>query len=789
MISRMMLRLCVALLLVLSVTGVVAFGGEDPFESFFALASTRGVGEGGTPRVPGGEADVPSGASGSPSRGSDQVKGTGTGKATPGAEARGVGGASPEQAGRNGGVQGEGKQGAVTMPAASPSSPLPGARQEAGSGSLVFNFDDADLHEVIKTLGDLLQITYVVDPNVKGKVTIHTAGTITQSDLLTLFFQILDVNGLTAVKERNIYKIVPMKDVSRSPLLSRMGAEGLAPEERVMIQIIPLRHMSAAEMTKLLTPFVSAGGVIASEAGSNTLLVVDRGANIQKVLKLVDAFDVDLFQKVHVKVFPLKYTEAAEAADLLREGFAAFMPVGREDVKFLAIERLNTILVVSPNPELFEKVKILLREIDVMDHDIQPKLYVYFVRNGDAGDLADILNEIFGVAQTTSQREKRDQRQEKKREAYQSRNPLSKSRSTGTGSTGTLGGTGTTGSRYGRTGSQLGQSLETARTQKKDTTGTRTGGGTMGRTERTGERLERQGGTLKAEVAITGDTTRNALIIQAVPADYRTIEVVLKQLDVMPRQVLIEATIAEITRDASTDLGVQWAFGQGAGLGNASFKAGISGDKGLTYSLGVTDKWYAALNALASQNKVNVLSSPHVLASDNTEARIDISREIPIASSEWTFTSGTEPVTQTNIQYRDAGVILVVTPHINDKGLVTMEISQEVSELSDNIKVGGVEYPSFFKRAITTTLAVAHGQTLAIGGLIKDKEDEKMSGVPCLINIPGARYLFGTYGKSTEKTELIVLITPRVVVNLEDVDAVTEEFKRKVRGVVDRFKR
>ena len=200
----------------------------------------------------------------------------------------------------------------------------------------------------------------------------------------------------------------------------------------------------------------------------------------------------------------------------------------------------------------------------------------------------------------------------------------------------------------------------------------------------------------------------------------------------------------------------------------------------------MTDKWFAALNALATEGKVNVISSPHVLASENKEAKIDVSREIPVASSSYTTNSATT-VTETAIEYRDTGVILTVIPHINDKGLVTLEVAQEVSDLDADVLVGGKAYPSFFKRNVTTTLTVRHGQTIVIGGLIKDKETENESGVPCLIKLPIAKYIFGQNAKSTEKIELVVLITPKVIVNLEDVIQVTNEFKQKVKAVVKRF--
>jgi general secretion pathway protein D len=249
---------------------------------------------------------------------------------------------------------------------------------------------------------------------------------------------------------------------------------------------------------------------------------------------------------------------------------------------------------------------------------------------------------------------------------------------------------------------------------------------------------------------------------------------------------LIEVTIAEITLDDSTQLGVEWEFGKGTGNIDTNFAASI-GSAGLKYALGVTDKWYMALNALASKNKVNILSSPSVLASDNKEARIDITTEIPVASSEYLYSTTTEPVSQTSIQYRDTGVILSVTPHINERGLVTMELAQEVSEKADNVQVGGKDYPSFFKRAVETSLTVQHGQTIVIGGLIKETASKGSSGLPWLVRIPIIRYLFGNEKDSISKTELIILITPHVITSLDDVDSVTDEFKSKVKSVIGTY--
>jgi general secretion pathway protein D len=624
---------------------------------------------------------------------------------------------------------------------------------------IILNFDNADLYEVINTIADILGINYIIDPRVKGNVTIYTARGLSKKDLFSVFFQILEVNGITAVKEGGIYRIFQLTEGPRMPIDYRSGLEvkDIPPPERIVIQIIPLKFISAQEVTKLLTPFVSAGGTIVVDASSNTLLVVDKWANIMKILRLVETFDVNIFEKVHYRIYRLKYLDVEEAPDIISGFSFSFEKAGNVVVKVIPIGRLNALLVISTTPVVFGKLEEVIQKIDVEVEGAEPKVYVYYVKNGEAKDLGALLNQVFpegGVAKEKKAKVKAEKKAGG--EARISRNPLSQERV---------------------------REKEIEKEAKKEE-----------KAEKRSEEAKaavpgeaKGAGTLREEVRVTADEIRNALIIQATPRDYKIILDILRQLDVLPRQVLIEATIAEITRDSESDIGISWAFGSGAAAGDASFRASLT-DKGFSYAVGVTDKWYVALSALATKGKVNVLSSPHILASENKEAKIDVSREIPLASSEWTFTSGTEPVTQTNVQYRDTGVILSVTPHINEQGLVTMDISEEVSDLEKApVKVAGVEYPSFFKRTVNTTLTVKHGQTIAIGGLIKDKEDEGISGLPCLIDIPGLRYLFGQTTKAVSKIELIVLITPRVIVSLDDVEAVTDEFKKKVKSVMKRF--
>jgi len=605
-------------------------------------------------------------------------------------------------------------------------------------GKITFNFDDADIYEVIRTMSELLRINYIVDPNVRGKVSIHMVRGIPQAEVFPIFRQILEANGLAIVKEGAVHKIVSMKDISRMPIALRpeLDINDISPGEKVIIQVIPLKFVTVQEMTKLLTPFVSKTGAIISDANSNTLLVVDKGINILKALKLVDVFDVSLLEKVNHRFYFFENIDAEDAAKVLMEISSSYPTSRKDSIKLIAISRLNAVLAISPQAELLEKLDAFVTRLDIPSEDVEPRIYVYSVKNGEASQLGSLLNTIFGGGEKkTSKITRKDS---------VSPNPLA------------------VGSREKQP-----KKAEQSVVVREVTSGN-------------------VSGSVRGEIKITPDEVRNALIIEATPRDYKIVSGILERLDVLPRQVLIEATVAEITLGKDYEMGVEWTFKNQPWTTTGLLSATI-GATGLHYAIGLTDQWQAALSALEKDNRVNILSSPHVLASDNKEAKIAISTEIPVATTEYTVTTDADPILETSIQYRDTGVILTVTPHINESGLVTMDISQEVSEQSSNVAVAGKDYPSFYKRSVQTTLTVKHGQTLVIGGLIKETESDSMAGVPCLIDIPFIRYLFGKDKQGISKTEMIVMITPRVIVNLEDVDAVTEEFKKKVSRVRERM--
>ena len=536
-------------------------------------------------------------------------------------------------------------------------------------------------------------------------MTIHTAGRLKEEDVFPIFYQTLEVNGLTAVKEGNVYRILKLKDALRMPIASRLvrEAKDIPPEERIVIQIIPLKFISAQEVTKVITPFISADGTIISEGGSNTLLVVDKGINIFKVLKLVEVFDVSVFEKMSYRFYTLRKHQRRGGGKIAQGGIIAIRRGSKDDVKFIPINRLNALLIVSPSPDVFDRVDAFIRQLDIPSEAAQPQIHIYSVKNGMATELGDTLQVNF------RQRRRKSKRVPRKESVPT--NPFAK------------GYTERKTTHGGNTGTQ----------QRRHQRHTGAGTGHTGRQQRQRKRVPRlpcgeTSGLRRIQI-------RNALIIEAIPGDYQIVEKILGRLDVLPRQVLIEVVIAEISLGKGTELGVEWTFKKDNWTDTGPLSASI-GASGLQYALGLSQKWQVALHALARDSKLNILSSPSVLASDNKQAKIDVTTEVPIPSTSYTYqTTGTN-VLETKVEYRNTGVILDVTPHINEHGLVTMEVSQEVSNVGELIKVADKDYYSFNKRKVTTSLTVKHNQSIVIGGLISNTKSDAATGVPWLVKIP-----------------------------------------------------
>jgi len=598
--------------------------------------------------------------------------------------------------------------------------------------SFVINMEDAALYEVILFFINKLGMNCIVEPNIGGNITIRTAGKLNKSDLLPLFYQILEVNGLTAVKEGKFYRIVDMANVSRTAIPFADDETHSGNNPGMVLQIIPLHFIKSDEMIKILTPFISEKGSLVSHVDSNTLLLIDSNRNVEKVLKLVRSFDVDFFKSIGYKFFKINHVDSTSIVETITEALS-FYNNEKNKIKIINLEKMNSLLVLSDNERVFAKISDLLADLDHAINDVESHIFLYFLKNSRAEDMGNLLNSIF-----TKRKEeivKIKQKNAKEGKSTNEKNPFA-----------------------------LTAKVDSVKLTRK-TTGSDFGSG-----------------ALRGEIKIIEDRIRNALLIDAIPSDYRIVERLLKRLDVLPRQVLVSVTIVDIQLDDDLELGVEWKYvhTDGNNVDPKFFLSAAAGNAGLGFAIGETLKWDARLSALATKKKVDIIATPSVLASDNIAANIDISTEIPVASAQIQYDDSNINKTQTNIQYRNTGIILNVTPHINENGLVSMDLKQEVSEQSTAVKVGNSTYPSFFKRSVNTTLTVGSGQTIAIGGLIREVKSKSSSGVPWLSDIPVIGWIFGKDGRDNSKSELIIFITPRVVATSDDIDAVTAEFASKV---------
>ena len=634
-------------------------------------------------------------------------------------------------------------------PVVTPPPPPPPARPKEpprGQG-FVFNFDNADLYEVIRVIAEIMKINYMIDPKVKGVVNIHTSGQITAEDVFPIFQAILKLNGATAVKKENIYEIVPLGDAKKSytPPTIRLETGKSLPEEKYTIQIIPLKYIPVTEVSKMIKPFLSDGADIVEHPPHNILIIGDLTSNVKKSLEIIGLFDIDIFADLRVRIYPILNADVAEVAKEIEKIFSSFEVSIKSargvGITFTPITRINSLLVVSSIPNIFEKVEGWLKELDKIPADgAKFSVFVYFVQNYKAKDLADILKEIFVT--------KKEKKAEVKEKVVTPEQPPVR------------------GVRPPPT---------------SPVTPTK----------------EEAGAVPEGEINIVVDETNNALAIRAFARDYRIILETIKKLDIYPKQVLIDVLLAEITLDEENQFGVEWSrlitskapiaqqIVMGAQPPTDPFSQALTA-VGIRYSIvELGGRVSAAISAAATDNRLNVISSPHILASNNKEAKIQIGKSQPILTNTYTSTGvgTTTGVVEGTIEYKDIGIILTVTPRISDAGLITLEFQMEKSDVA-TVTLGTLpSVPVFDKKTAKTVLSVLEGQSIIIGGLIEDTKKRNKAGVPLLSKIPILGALFGTQDFENKKTELILMMTPHIITDHLQSNAVTQEFREKVEGL------
>jgi general secretion pathway protein D len=631
------------------------------------------------------------------------------------------------------------------------------------AGEVTLNVVDADLREVVRmVLQDALGANYVIDPTVQGTITVQTSQPVPPEDLVPILDAVLRINGAALVRDGELYQVVPIEQAMISgatPTIYPMPEAGMP---GFGIQVVPLRFISTAEAARLLEPFAPPGGTIQMDPSRNLLLLAGAPRELDTLNDLVATFDVDWLAGMSFGLFPLTEAAASEVVLELEALFAGpeAEPLGGV-VRFLPIERLNAVLVISSQPDYLERAQTWIARLDRVGEGERPQVYVYPVQNGRAADLAGVLSETFGIEAAT------------------------------VGASDLLA-PGLEPIGIGSSGFALGESeIEGDAEPDEDlrrpprSAGARLGAGPSGVERLTPGALE---SAFEGIVRIIADESTNSLVVRAAPQAYREIESALRQLDIVPLQVLLEATIAEVSLRDELRYGVEWFFRYGdVSFTSSTGLTDIAGSRPLSPPLGFAALFTnadvrAVFNALEEVTDVNVISSPQLLVLDNQTARLQVGDQVPIATQSAVSVIDPEAPVVNSIEQRDTGVILSVTPRVNASGLVIMEVEQETSDVVPTT-TSRIDSPTIRQRRVASTVAVQSGQTVVLGGLIQDGLDEASTGIPVLQHLPIIGPLFGVRNNTARRTELLVVITPRVIRNPDQARAVTEELRQRLRGL------
>ena len=635
--------------------------------------------------------------------------------------------------------------------------PAPAA--PAGAEEFTLNFEALDIRQIVQyILGDYLREFFTIHPQTSGNATIRTSKPVSKQDLLPILEMLLRQNGQVIVKEEGMYKIMPASLGIKGSVSPMLGGSSKPLPPGYSVQIIQLKFVGVADMARILLPYQIDPSSVQQDPVRNLLILSGTQRELRHLLDIVDLFDVDFLAGYSVGLYQLSTDVKALGNDLNSIFGAGTASPLAGIVKYIPIERLNALLVVTTQPRYLEEAKKWIERLDKSGGVAGGlRLNVYPVQHGKAEKLATLLSEVYGNKQ-------------------------------GTGTTVTL----APGQRPAQVTTTPAAPGSPAASQIPLQTAIQSlvsfAGGGVG---------------VSKDVRIIADNDNNALLILASPSDYETIQSALRQLDVPRRQVSVEVLVAEVTLSDDLKFGIEWFVnarnntvgslrgvnGDGSASGLLPRLPGVLNAAGVALdprsliatapglqliNLGPGGDIRAVLQALGTDGRSKVISTPRVMVLDNEKATINVGDQISVDTGSSTGT-GTGGNVVTTRQYLTTGVILTVTPRINAGGRVTLDVNQEVSSPTSTSA-----NPTIATRKAQTVVTVSSGETMTLAGLIQDINTTGSSGVPLLSKIPIIGGLFGTQSLSKKRTELVILITPTVVTNADDARLVNEEIRRKL---------
>ncbi|MDD5524970.1 MAG: type II secretion system secretin GspD [Smithella sp.] len=640
-----------------------------------------------------------------------------------------------------------------------PKQPLNAQKLKAVEGPVSINVNRMMLPEfVIYVIGETLKIPFVMDQAMmedKRVVTFSTPQPISADKALEMVTGVLEKYDLFVEEKAGALHVMQKPSMPKPTMNIQSGRE-IDESRGDVLQIIPLKFLRVAEIQSLITDLSRGSVQIKPYARENVLILHGNSVNMQQIIDFINYFDVPSLQDKKILFVRLIYWEPDEFIGQLTKMLEGMGIIAAKTPKepgplFIAIRQMNAVLVIAPDETTMKYILDWKNRLDTVEAaGSDEKAYTFAPQYSRASDIVNSLLALYGIAPRSDNASGRDASSSAK--AYQTtgqgfQTPVADSQ-----------------------GSTFGSSISQPASGKTASSDASFHAASL------------------PSLKIAADNNKNVVIMICSPSVYRQHLGLLRQLDTQPKQVLIEATIAELSLTDELKYGVEWYINNT--INNGPITGGTlghlidasTGNLGMAFNyVTSTANFKAMINALATKNKANILSTPRLTVLDNHEAVIQIGQDVPVATGEQTTaaSTGTEPTILRSIQYRSLGIILKVKPTINTEGLLTLELTQEVSDLSKNTGVG--DSPIIAIRRINTSVVAANGQTVALGGLMKQQKGIIERKVPLLGDIPLIGNLFKVTENTDDRTELLILVTPTILTKTDDATKITDELKKEIK--------
>jgi general secretion pathway protein D len=698
-----------------------------------------------------------------------------------------------------------------------PAAQAAAARTAPARPGFVLNIQGASLIEVVNILAQRLKINYILDPRVKGSVTISTFGEIREVDTRQLLETVLRMNGAAMVQVGDIYRIVPIAEAGALPIMPQVDPKTFPEDDRLMLNMVFLKYATVGDLSNLLKPFLGEGAQMTIYEPANLLLILDNSRNMRRTMELIAMFDSDVLAGQRVRLFEVKHGRPSDLSRELEQVLKAISLAGEKGVatRFLPIDRINTLVAIAPNPGVFDQIEVWLKKLDIPPKTTSGGLrnYVYRLKYGYAETLAGAIMQLY-LGLTMPGFYSPFSRMGMGMYPGMGYGPGSgynrgygwdgmgygRGYGYGYGYPGAYGGMdygaygygayGYGGYGMGYPGNGYPQGTAGAAGQTAAGAAGTTAQGTTAPADLTGSYLgfSRYGVGLPPNMPrVIPNPFDNTLLIQATPQDYEQIVSLIEQLDIAPRQILVEAKIYEVDLTGQFASGVQ-AFLQRRTNANRQFEASLETVAGLgsavTASAGMlvgqSRELLAAVIAAESKGHAKLVSAPSLIATDSIPATLNVGDEVPTLSAQAInpgLQEGGNSLFTQSITNRQTGVTLNVLARANPSGVVTLTINQQVSAPVPASADAAIPSPSFSNRTVSTQVTMEDGDTIAIGGIISESHTYSSSGIPVLHRIPVLGYAFGNKTISTKRTELLIFMTPHVIHDMNHVRDASEELK------------